>query len=109
LPVLYSNIPPFSNRQFAIIQQRSIDSVDTGIRRTHNDFGGRALVGFDSIGDGQHSNDCNGHGTHVAGTVGSATYGVAKNVTLYAVRVELPGFGVEFRRYRGCRLGNAKL
>ncbi len=61
--------------------------IDTGIRRTHSDFGGRAFVGFDSIGDGQNSNDCNGHGTHVAGTVGSTTYGVAKNVTLYAVRV----------------------
>lgn len=61
--------------------------IDTGIRRTHNDFGGRAFVGFDSIGDGQNTNDCNGHGTHVAGTVGSTTYGVAKNVSLYAVRV----------------------
>ncbi len=61
--------------------------IDTGIRRTHDDFGGRAFVGFDSIGDGQNSNDCNGHGTHVAGTVGSTTYGVAKNVRLYAVRV----------------------
>lgn len=54
--------------------------IDTGIRRTHNDFGGRAFAGFDAIGDGQNSNDCNGHGTHVAGTVGGATYGVAKSV-----------------------------
>lgn len=61
--------------------------IDTGIRITHNDFGGRAFAGYDAIGDGQNSNDCNGHGTHVAGTVGGTTYGVAKNVRLYAVRV----------------------
>lgn len=61
--------------------------IDTGIRRTHNDFGGRALHGYTAINDGNGSNDCNGHGTHVAGTVGGATYGVAKQVTLYAVRV----------------------
>jgi subtilisin family serine protease len=61
--------------------------VDTGILRTHAQFGGRAFVGFDAIGDGRDSNDCNGHGTHVAGTVGGSTYGVAKSVRLYAVRV----------------------
>jgi aqualysin 1 len=61
--------------------------IDTGIRRTHAEFGSRAFVGYDAIGDGQNSNDCNGHGTHVAGTVGGTTYGVAKNVRLYAVRV----------------------
>lgn len=61
--------------------------IDTGIRRTHNEFGGRAFAGYDAIGDGQNSNDCNGHGTHVAGTVGGTTYGVAKNARLYAVRV----------------------
>lgn len=61
--------------------------IDTGIRRTHSDFGGRAFAGYDAIGDGQNSNDCNGHGTHVAGTVGGTTYGVAKSVRLYAVRV----------------------
>jgi subtilisin family serine protease len=61
--------------------------IDTGIRRTHTQFGGRAVVGFDAIGDGQNTNDCNGHGTHVAGTVGGSTYGVAKSVTLFAVRV----------------------
>ncbi|MDQ3749248.1 MAG: S8 family peptidase, partial [Acidobacteriota bacterium] len=61
--------------------------IDTGIRRTHAQFGGRAFVGYDAIGDGQNSNDCNGHGTHVAGTVGGSTYGVAKAVRLYAVRV----------------------
>jgi subtilisin family serine protease len=61
--------------------------IDTGIRRTHQDFAGRALDGFSAIGDGRGSDDCNGHGTHVAGTVGGATWGVAKNATLWAVRV----------------------
>jgi subtilisin family serine protease len=42
---------------------------------------------FDAFSDGQNGDDCNGHGTHVAGTVGGAVYGVAKNVNLYAVRV----------------------
>jgi subtilisin family serine protease len=61
--------------------------IDTGIRITHNEFGGRATVGYDAVGDGQNGNDCNGHGTHVAGTVGGSTYGVAKAVRLVAVRV----------------------
>ncbi|HEX5735184.1 MAG TPA: S8 family peptidase [Blastocatellia bacterium] len=61
--------------------------IDTGIRRTHTQFGGRAFVGFDAINDGRNSSDCNGHGTHVAGTVGGSTFGVAKGVRLFAVRV----------------------
>ena len=61
--------------------------IDTGIRRTHTQFGGRAFVGFDAVGGGQNTNDCHGHGTHVAGTVGGSTYGVAKAVRLFAVRV----------------------
>jgi len=61
--------------------------IDTGIRTTHQDFGGRAFGAFTSIADGRGSEDCNGHGTHVAGTVGGATWGVAKSVTLWAVRV----------------------
>jgi subtilisin family serine protease len=63
--------------------------LDTGIRYTHNEFGGRVDTGhfFDAFSDGQNGDDCNGHGTHVAGTVGGAVYGVAKNVNLYAVRV----------------------
>ncbi|MEV6374109.1 S8 family peptidase [Micromonospora musae] len=60
--------------------------IDTGIRFTHNDFGGRAVSGFDAI-DGGAADDCNGHGTHVAGTVGGSAYGVAKGVQLVGVRV----------------------
>lgn len=61
--------------------------IDTGIRTAHTQFGGRAIAGFDAVTAGGSANDCNGHGTHVAGTVGGATYGVAKGVTLVAVRV----------------------
>jgi len=61
--------------------------IDTGIRITHTQFGGRASVGFDAIGDGRNGIDCNGHGTHVSGTVGGSTFGVAKGVRLVAVRV----------------------
>ena len=61
--------------------------IDTGIRTTHIEFGGRATGGFSAIADGNGTNDCNGHGTHVSGTVGGSTYGVAKAVTLVAVRV----------------------
>jgi subtilisin family serine protease len=61
--------------------------IDTGIRTTHTEFGGRARGAFDAIQDGNGPNDCNGHGTHVAGTVGGRTYGVAKSANLHAVRV----------------------
>ena len=63
--------------------------VDTGIRYDHVEFGGRATFGADMMADSatQRGADCNGHGTHVAGTVGGSTYGVAKNVSLVAVRV----------------------
>lgn len=61
--------------------------IDTGIRASHNDFGGRVISGFTAINDGRGSGDCNGHGTHVAGTTGGNTWGVAKSVTLVPVRV----------------------
>ncbi len=61
--------------------------IDTGILGTHTDFGGRVSTGYSSINDGRGTTDCNGHGTHVAGTVGGTTYGVAKQVTLRPVRV----------------------
>jgi subtilisin family serine protease len=61
--------------------------IDTGIRTTHTEFGTRASHGYDAVDGALPADDCNGHGTHVAGTVGGATYGVAKGVTLKAVRV----------------------
>jgi serine protease len=61
--------------------------VDTGIRTTHSEFSGRAIGAYSAIADGYGPAGCNFHGTHVAGTVGGATVGVAKSVTLYSVRV----------------------
>jgi chitodextrinase len=61
--------------------------IDTGIRTTHVDFAGRAIHGTDKVDNDADASDCNGHGTHVAGTVGGTTWGVAKAVTLVAVRV----------------------
>jgi subtilisin family serine protease len=61
--------------------------IDTGLRATHTQFTGRVGNGYTAINDGRGTSDCNGHGTHVAGTVGGTTYGVAKSVTLHPVRV----------------------
>ncbi|MEE4542414.1 S8 family serine peptidase [Streptomyces sp. V4-01] len=61
--------------------------LDTGIDFKHAEFGGRAVPGYDAIGDGRNGQDCEGHGTHVAGTVGGATYGVARQARLVSVRV----------------------
>lgn len=61
--------------------------IDTGILATHDEFTNRVTGGTTSIIDGLGTSDCNGHGTHVAGTVGGAIYGVAKSVTLVPVRV----------------------
>jgi subtilisin family serine protease len=61
--------------------------VDTGIYSTHSEFIGRLASGFTAIVDGNGTNDCNGHGTHVAGTTAGTTYGIAKSATLIPVRV----------------------
>ncbi len=61
--------------------------IDTGVRATHLEFAGRVAPGYTAINDGYGASDCNGHGTHVAGTVAAATYGAAKAVTVVPVRV----------------------
>lgn len=61
--------------------------IDTGVLIEHQDFGGRASAGFSAIDDGRGSSDCNGHGTHVAGTAAGTRYGVAKGAQVVAVRV----------------------
>jgi subtilisin family serine protease len=61
--------------------------IDTGILTTHEDFGGRAVSGIDTVDGDDDATDCAGHGTHVAGTVGGSEHGVAKDVSLVAVRV----------------------
>ena len=61
--------------------------IDTGIRKTHTQFGGRAIDGWDYVDNDSDASDCDGHGTHVSGTIGGSTYGVAKGVTLVSVRV----------------------
>lgn len=61
--------------------------IDTGIQTGHSEFGSRASAKYDAFTDGRNGEDCDGHGTHVAGTVGGSTYGVAKAVQLVSVRV----------------------
>jgi subtilisin family serine protease len=61
--------------------------IDTGIRLTHTELRGRAFLGTDLVNDGLKGGDCNGHGTHVAGTIGGTTHGIAKNIRLVSVRV----------------------
>ncbi|MCF6526117.1 S8 family peptidase [Streptomyces sp. JJ36] len=61
--------------------------IDTGIRTSHQDFGGRARSGYDFVDDDAVAQDCHGHGTHVAGTIGGTGHGVAKGVSLVGVRV----------------------
>ncbi|WP_435615246.1 S8 family serine peptidase [Streptomyces coelicoflavus] len=61
--------------------------LDTGVRASHTDFGGRAAGGRDIVDGDNEPGDCNGHGTHVAGTVGGTAYGIAKNATIVPVRI----------------------
>ncbi|MDX2298504.1 MAG: S8 family peptidase, partial [Xanthomonadaceae bacterium] len=61
--------------------------IDTGILASHTQFGGRVVGGATAVSDGRGTSDCNGHGTHVSGTIGGSTYGIAKSVTLVPVRV----------------------
>ncbi|MBD3666668.1 MAG: S8 family peptidase, partial [Kangiella sp.] len=61
--------------------------IDTGILGSHSEFSGRFMGGYDFVDNDSNPNDCNGHGTHVAGTVGGSTYGVAKGVKLYGLKV----------------------
>jgi hypothetical protein len=63
--------------------------IDTGIRASHTDFGGRVSGGRSFVSDPDPLTDCQGHGTHVAGTIGGTTYGIAKNVSLHPIRVGL--------------------
>ncbi len=65
----------------------TVFEIDTGIRTTHTQFGGRAVKGYNFVEDNADASDCNGHGTHVAGSIAGSTYGVAKQARLVAVRV----------------------
>lgn len=68
--------------------------IDSGVRTSHDDFGGRATSGWDFVDDDADADDCSGHGTHVAGTIGGTKYGVAKNAQLVALRaVDCAGNG----------------
>jgi len=68
--------------------------IDTGIQTSHPEFGGRASAVYDAVGDGRNGQDCHGHGTHVAGTIGGSTYGVGKSVMLRSVRIlDCGGYG----------------
>ncbi|MFB6670190.1 S8 family peptidase [Streptomyces parvus] len=61
--------------------------VDSGVRMSHADFGGRATSGYDFIDNDSNASDCHGHGTHVAGTAAGSSYGVAKGAKIVSVRV----------------------
>jgi uncharacterized protein (TIGR03437 family) len=81
--------PPFDQRYGYSSTGAGVNAyvIDTGIFPEHREFGGRAAIGADFVGDGQNGRDCSGHGTHVAGTIGAARHGIAKEVSLVGVRV----------------------
>ena len=80
---------PLSSQYYFNYTAKGVNAfiIDTGIRPDHVEFTGRLLPGYNVIADSNGTNDCNGHGTHVAGTVGGTTWGVAKEVSLIPVRV----------------------
>jgi subtilisin family serine protease len=80
LPLDHSYTPPNA------ADNVNVYVIDTGIYAAHNDFGGRASVGTDTIGDGKNGVDCHGHGSHVAGTIAGTKYGLAKGARVYGVR-----------------------
>ncbi|KAL5502273.1 hypothetical protein EMCRGX_G009019 [Ephydatia muelleri] len=83
------NLPTVSDYSYGPTDGTDVNVyiIDTGIQTSHPDFGGRAIWGIDFVDDPSPMADQNGHGTHVAGTVMSNTYGVAKKATAIAVRV----------------------
>jgi hypothetical protein len=100
-PVTQSPVPSWGLDRIDAVDDRLDDSyrfvstgagvrvyvIDTGVRSDHGDLAGRVIPGWSAIDDGRGSEDCNGHGTHVAGTVAGSSYGVAKSARIVAVRV----------------------
>jgi serine protease len=80
---------PLDNRYESELTGAGVNAyiIDTGLDLDHPNFTGRASLGVDVINDGRNGNDCNGHGTHVGGTTGSESFGVAKDANVFAVRV----------------------
>jgi subtilisin family serine protease len=72
---------------FAVATGVNVYILDSGIRHTHTQFGGRVVPAYSAVDDGYGPDGCSYHGTHVADIIGGSTWGVAKSVTLYSVRV----------------------
>ncbi len=83
------NLPLNGTYTWGAADGRGVDAyvVDSGVRGDHADLAGRVRAGFSAVADGPGAGDCNGHGTHVAGTVAGTRYGVAKAATVVPVRV----------------------
>ena len=111
-------IDRIDQRALPLSSTYSYTATGAGVTRVHHrhrhpDVAQRVrrprLRGYDAVGDGRNGIDCNGHGTHVAGTVGGTTYGVAKGVALVAVRVlNCAGSGTNVGRHRRHRLGDGE-